>query len=264
MVEAILIYMGLGLGTGLLAGMLGIGGGSVIVPALVYIFAGQHLLPGPAMKLAIGTSLGSILFTSLAATRAQQKRRAIDWPVAATLGLASLVGSFVSGYFAGFLPGTLLKMIFGVFLGLVSLQLLADWRPAAHWRLPARPALFGIGVGIGALSAVLGIGGGSLTVPFLTACNVEMRRAIAISSTLGVPIALFGATGFVLSGQHRVGLPPGSFGYIYLPALAGLTAAAMLVVPAGVSLAHHLPVSRLKRAFGALLLLVSVQMLWLH
>lgn len=262
MVDPILIYMGLGLGVGLLAGMLGIGGGSVVVPSLLYVFAGQHVPPGLAMKLAIGTSLGSILFTSLAAMRAQQKRRAIDWSVATTLGLAALLGSFASGYFAGFLPGVFLKTVFGVFLGLVSVQLLADWRPAAHWRLPERPALFGVGAVIGALSAALGIGGGSLTVPFLTACNVDMRRAIAISSTLGVPIALFGATGFVLSGQHQAGLPPESFGYIYLPALAGLTAVAMLVVPIGVHFAHRLPVSRLKRVFGALLLAVSLQMLW--
>lgn len=260
MITAILVYMGLGALTGLLAGMLGIGGGSVVVPALVFVFARQHLAPGLGMKLAIGTSLASILFTSLAAIRAQQKRRAIDWSVAAPLGVATLVGSLVSGYFAGFLPGLVLKEIFGVFVGLVGLQLLADWRPAAHWRLPPRPALLGVGFGIGALSAVLGIGGGSLTVPFLTACNVDMRRAIAISATLGLPIALFGAAGFALSGQHRAGLPPGTLGYIYLPALAGLTTVAIAVVPMGVHLAHRLPVAQLKRVFGGLLIAVGLQM----
>ena len=262
MVAAIFVYMGLGLITGLLAGMLGIGGGSVVVPALVFVFARQHLAPGLAMKLAIGTSLASILFTSLAAIRAQQKRRAIDWSVAAPLGVATLVGSLASGYLAGFLPGVLLKEIFGVFLILVGLQVFADWRPAGHWRLPARPGLMGVGLGIGALSAILGIGGGSLTVPFLTACNVDMRRAIAISATLGLPIALFGAAGFVLSGQYRAGLPPGAFGYVYLPALAGLTTVAMLVVPVGVHLAHNLPVAQLKRVFGVLLIGVGVQMLF--
>ena len=262
MVVMILVYMGLGLVTGLLAGMLGIGGGSVVVPALVFVFGKEHLAPGLAMKLAIGPSLASILFTSLAAIRAQQKRGAIDWSVAAPLGLATLVGSLASGYLAGFLPGVLLKEIFGVFLTLVGLQVFADWRPAAHWRLPARPALMGVGVGIGALSAILGIGGGSLTVPFLTACNVDMRRAIAISATLGLPIAFFGALGFALSGQHRAGLPPGTVGYIYLPALAGLTTVALLVVPLGVHLAHNLPVTQLKRVFGVLLILVGVQMVF--
>ncbi|MHB8255010.1 MAG: sulfite exporter TauE/SafE family protein [Acidiferrobacter sp.] len=256
----IVTYMGLGLIVGLLAGMLGIGGGGVIVPALVFLFAGRHIPSGLAMKLAIGTSLASILFTSLAAIRAQQKRRAIDWPIAMTLGPATLMGSLLSGYFAGFLPGAVLKVMFSIFLGFVGLQLLANWRPASHWRLPGRPVLFGVGVGIGALSAMLGIGGGSLTVPFLTACNVDMRRAIAISATLGLPIALFGATGFVLSGLHRSGLPSGSLGYVYLPALLGLTTVAMLVVPVGVHWAHHLPVLKLKRAFGGLLLAVSVQM----
>ncbi len=258
---SIFVYMGLGLLTGLLAGMLGIGGGSVIVPALVFVFAHQHLPPGLAMKLAIGTSLASILFTSLAAIRAQQKRRAIDWEVALPLGVATLVGSLVSGYIAGFLPGLVLKEVFGVFLGLVGLQLLTRWTPPANWGLPGRPALFGVGLGIGALSAILGIGGGSLTVPFLTACNVEMRRAIAISATLGLPIALFGATGFALSGLHRAGLPPATLGYIYLPALAGLTTVAMVVVPVGVHLAHNLPVARLRRFFGVLLIAVGTQML---
>ncbi len=259
---SIFVYMGLGLLTGLLAGMLGIGGGSVIVPALVFVFASEHLPPGLAMKLAIGTSLASILFTSLAAIRAQQKRRAIDWKVAVPLGAATLVGSLASGYFAGFLPGLVLKEIFGVFLGLVGLQLLTGFAPPANWRLPRRPGLFGVGLGIGALSAILGIGGGSLTVPFLTACNVEMRRAIAISATLGLPIALFGATGFALSGLHRAGLPSGTLGYIYLPALAGLTTVAMAVVPAGVYLAHNLPVAQLRRLFGALLIAVGAQMLF--
>ncbi|WP_298135390.1 sulfite exporter TauE/SafE family protein [Acidiferrobacter sp.] len=262
MAAVILISMGLGLVTGLLTGMLGIGGGSVVVPALVYVFAKEHLPAGLAMKLAIGTSLANILFTSLAAISAQQKRRAIDWSVAAPLGAATLVGSLASGYLAGLLPGLVLKEIFGVFLTAVGLQLFADWHPAAHWRLPSYPGLVGVGIGIGAMSALLGIGGGSLTVPFLTACNVDMRRAIAISATLGFPIALFGAMGLALSGQHRAGLPPGALGYIYLPALAGLTTVAMLVVPVGVYLAHNLPVAQLKRVFGVLLIAVGVQMVF--
>jgi len=137
----VITYMGLGLVVGLLTGMLGIGGGSVIVPALVFVFAREHIPSGLAMKLAVGTSLASILFTSLAAIRAQQKRRAIDWPIATTLGLATLMGSLVSGYLAGFLPGAVLKNVFGVFLGLVGLQLLANWQPTPHWRLPERAAV---------------------------------------------------------------------------------------------------------------------------
>jgi len=255
------VFMGLGVVTGLLAGTLGIGGGGIIVPALVFIFVGRHMASGLAMKLAVGTSLASIFFTSLAAIYAQQKRKAIDWSVATTLGLAALAGSFASAYVVGFLSGAVLKEIFSVFLALIGAQLLADWRPATHWRLPGRFGLLGVGLGIGALSAMLGIGGGSFTVPFLTACNVDMRRAIAISATMGLPIALFGATGFVLSGLHRAALPAGSFGYVYVPALLGLTTVAMLIVPVGVRLAHTLPVSRLKRGFGVLLLAVSIQMM---
>lgn len=258
-----LVYMGLGLVTGLLAGMLGIGGGSVIVPGLFLVFTNQSLAPGLAMRLAIGTSLGSVLFTSLVATRAQHKRGAIDWPVATTLGLAALLGSLASGYLAGFLSGRVLKSAFGVFLGFVGLQIMFGWRPAGHWRLPARPLLFAVGLLIGAVSALLGIGGGSLTVPFLTACRVEMRRAIAISATLGVPIAFFGAGGLIWSGLHHPGLPLGTVGYIDLPALAALTGVAVLVVPFGVGLAHRLPVAQLRRIFGGFLVVVAIQMITL-
>lgn len=261
---AIISYMGLGVVVGLLSGMLGIGGGSVIVPALVFLFGAQHISQGLVMKLAVGTSLASILFTSMASIWAQHKRGAIDWSVAAILGAATLAGSLSSGYFAGFLPGALLQRVFAVFLGFVGLQLLASWQPAPHWRLPRRPILIAVGVAIGAASAVLGIGGGSFAVPFLTACNVDMRRAIAISASLGFPISLFGAIGFVLSGWHHSHLPEGSLGYVYLPALLGLTVVAIFVVPLGVHLSHRLPVTKLKRAFGGLLLAVSVQMIVVH
>lgn len=259
-----LTYFGVGAIVGLLAGMLGIGGGGVVVPALLWIYGWQHISPDVRVHLAIGTSLGSIIFTSLSAIRAQQARHAIDWPVALTLAPATLLGSLASAYLAGFVSPHVLKLVFSVFLALISLQLLANWRPAAHWRLPPRPALFGVGAGIGAISAMIGIGGGSLTVPFLTACNVDMKRAIAISTTLGLPIALFGAAGFVLAGWHHPHLPAWSLGYVYLPALIGVTSVSMLVVPLGVRLSHRLPVAQLKRIFGLLLLVVALEMLRAH
>lgn len=254
-------YIVMGALVGLLGGMLGIGGGSLIVPGLVFLFRRQGIPLGLAMRIAIATSLASILFTSLRAMRAQQRRQAIDWRIATLLGVAVVVGSIVSGYLAAYLPGTLLTVVFGVFLGIVGLQLLVAWYPVARWPLPRRPALFAVGVGIGALSALLGIGGGSLTVPFLTACRIDMRRAIAISTTLGVPIALFGALGFVFSGWQRAGLPPDTWGYIYLPALLGVTPVAVLVAPLGVHWAHRLPVDKLRRIFGVLLLAASSQMI---
>ncbi len=255
-------FIALGLIAGLLAGMLGIGGGVVVVPALIWIFQ-RHGLPAEIIPhLAIGTSLSAIVFTSLSAIRAQQKRGAIDWPVVRLLAPATLLGGFASGYLAGFIPASVLKGIFATFLFLVGTQFVLDWKPAAHWRLPGRGGLWGVGLGIGALSALLGIGGGNITVPFLHACNLDLRRAIAISTALGLPIALFGAAGFVVSGWEHVLLPPGSLGYVSLPALAAIAAAAVLTAPLGVRLAHGLPVRRLKQIFGGLVLAISARMLW--
>ena len=258
----IAFYLGLGVFAGLLGGRLGVGGGIVVVPALIWIFKQEGVQADVLTHLAIGTSLAAIIFTSLSAIRAQQKRGAIDWAVVRMLVPATLIGGLVSGYLAGFIPAATLKMIFSIFLLAVSLQLLAKWQPASHWTLPGPKALWGVGLGIGSLSAMMGIGGGTISVPFLHACNVDMKRAIAISTTLGFPIALFGAAGFVLSGWHHAGLPAWSFGYVDLPALLAVGATSMAVAPLGVRLAHHLPVARLKRAFGMLLLVVALQMLF--
>lgn len=257
----VLAYLTTGLVVGLLAGLLGIGGGGVVVPALLWVYGLQQVVPALRMHLAIGTSLATIIFTASAAIRAQHKRGAIDWSVVRVMAPAALAGSLASGYLAGWMNAAVLKLVFGVFLSLIGIQLLANWRPRGHWRLPGRLGLLAAGLVIGAVSALIGIGGGSLTVPFLSACNVDMKRAIAISTTLGFPIALFGALGFVLAGWSVPGRPAWSLGYVYAPALLGVTAVSMLAAPLGVRWSHRLPVSVLKRGFGVLLLLVSFQIL---
>lgn len=255
-------FLALGLAAGLLAGMLGIGGGVVVVPVLIWLFHRDGLSEQIIPHLAIGTSLAAIVFTSLSAIRAQHKRRAIDWRIVSLLAPATLLGGFVSGYLAGFIPAEVLKTTFAAFLFLVGVQFILDWKPAAHWRLPGRGGLWGAGLGIGSLSALLGIGGGNITVPFLHACNLDIKRAIAISTALGFPIALFGAAGFVLSGWGNPALPAGTVGYVSLPALGAISATAILVAPLGVRLAHDLPVKKLKRVFGLLVLAISTTMLW--
>jgi uncharacterized membrane protein YfcA len=255
-------FVVLGLVAGLLAGMLGIGGGVVVVPALIWLFHRDGFSEQIIPHLAIGTSLAAIVFTSLSAIRAQQKRRAIDWPMVRLLAPATLLGGFASGYLAGFIPAEILKTTFALFLLLVGTQFVLDWKPAPHWRLPGRGALWGAGLGIGSLSALLGIGGGNITVPFLHACNLDLKRAIAISTALGLPIALFGAAGFVLSGWDHAGLPAGTVGYISLPALAAIASVSILAAPLGVRLSHTLPVKKLKQVFGLLVLAISLSMLW--
>lgn len=260
----LLLFASLGVVAGILAGMLGVGGGIVIVPVLLAAFHYLGIAPEVIAHLAIGTSLGTIVFTSLSAIAAQQRKRAIDWPLVFALAPAMVIGSFLSGYVAGWIPGDLLRTLFGVFLVIASIQLLLNWRPGGHRGLPKRLGLWLSGGVIGMISALIGIGGGALTVPFLSWCNVDMKRAVASSSTLGFPLALFGAAGFVVSGWHHSALPPWSFGYVYLPAWLGISVAAVLFAPLGVRLSHALPVAALKRAFGVLLLLVAVQILFFH
>lgn len=255
----ILGYLAVGGVVGVLAGLLGIGGGGVIVPVLLWLFAVQGIAPSVRVHLAIGTSLATIIFTAVAAIRAQHRRGAIDWPIARTMAGAALLGSLASGYLAGWVEAGILKQMFAVFLFLVGLQLLLHWRPVPRGRLPGRAGLFFVGLLIGAVSALVGIGGGSLTVPFLSACNVEMKRAVAISTTLGLPIALFGTLGFVLSGWHVAGRPPWSLGYVYAPALLGIALASVVVAPLGVAWSHRVPVGVLKRGFGLLLVTVAFQ-----
>lgn len=257
----LLLFLCVGVVAGLLAGMLGVGGGIVIVPVLLTAFHLLGFAPEVIAHLAIGTSLGTIVFTSLSAVRAQQRKGAIDWPLVFALVPAVIVGSFLSGYVAGWIPGRLLRLLFGVFLVAASAQLLLNWRPSAQHGLPGRFGLWLSGGVIGMISALVGIGGGTLTVPFLSWCNVDMKRAVAASSTLGFALALFGAAGFVLSGWRHPGLPEWSLGYIYLPAWLGISATAVLFAPLGVRLSHALPVAMLKRVFGILLLAVAVRIL---
>jgi uncharacterized membrane protein YfcA len=254
-------YLILGLFAGLLAGMLGIGGGVIVVPVLIFIFQFSGFSAEVIPHIAIGTSLAAIVFTSLAAIWAQQQRRAIDWHLVRLLAPATLIGGLISGYLAGFIPATLLKGIFALFLVLVGTQFILNWRPAAHWQLPGKIGLWGAGLGIGSLSALLGIGGGNITVPFLHACNLELKRAIAISTALGFPIALFGTVGFVISGWNNALLPSASLGYISLPALITIALASMLTAPFGVQLSHRLPVQKLKQIFGLLVVLIALLML---
>lgn len=259
MISTIPLFLGLGVIAGLLAGMLGVGGGIVVVPVLLLSFTYLKVAPGVITHLAIGTSLATILFTSLSAVRAQQLKKAIDWPLVRSLAPAMVSGSFISGYIAGWIPGNWLRMLFGVFLILASIQLLLNWRPAGRHELPARAGLWAAGIGIGTVSALVGIGGGTLTVPYLNWCNVEMKRAVAASSALSSVLSLFGAAGFIISGLNNAVLPPWSLGYVSLPATLGIIVTAVLFAPMGVQLSHRLPVSVLKRIFGVLLLIVAVQ-----
>lgn len=251
----------LGLAVGYVAGLLGVGGGLLIVPALIFLFEYHGLAGGVETQTALGTSLASILFTSIASVRAHHARGAVDWSLVRRISPGVVAGTLVGALAAAYLSATVLKLFFVVFLFYAATQMWFDFKPAPHRELPGR-AVTGLAGGvIGAVSSWVGIGGGTLSVPFMLFHNVALHRAIASSAAIGFPIAAAGAVGYAAGGAGNPALPPGSLGFIYLPALAGIAATSVLTAPLGARTAHRLPVGKLKRGFAVLLYALGLRML---
>ncbi|MCG8619733.1 MAG: sulfite exporter TauE/SafE family protein [Desulfobacterales bacterium] len=257
----ILVYLGVGAVAGVLAGLLGIGGGLVIVPMLTFVFTGQGLSHGIILHVALGTSLASILFTSLSSMRAHHKMGAVVWPVFFRITPGILAGTFFGTWIASMLSTNFLKGFFGVFLIYVATQMLMGIKPKPTRDVPGAAGIFTAGSIIGIFSSLVGIGGGTLSVPFLVWCNTKIHKAIGTSAAIGLPIAVAGTLGYVINGLGAEGLPPLSLGFVNLKVLAGIVAASVLTAPIGVRLAHSLPIDKLKRIFAVLLYVVGGKML---
>ncbi|WP_309544671.1 sulfite exporter TauE/SafE family protein [Alkalilimnicola ehrlichii] len=257
-----LLYLVAGTAAGLISGLFGVGGGTVIVPVLLFVFALSGFPDANLMHLAVGTSLAAIVLTSISSVRAHMRLGGVLWPIFWRLLPGIIVGSLLGAVIADLLSSEALRNIFGVFLILVGAQMLLAGMPSAHRQLPGTVGLVVGGTGIGTLSAMLGIGGGSLTVPWLAWCGTQMRKAVGTSAACGLPIAVFGALGFVLTGWGNPALPSGATGYVYWPAVAGLVLPSLLLAPVGARLAHRLPPLLLKRIFGAFLILVGLRLLF--
>ena len=258
----LLSYVILGGCVGVLAGMLGVGGGLVIVPVLAWLFQRAGFIPELVMHLAIGTSLATIVLTSLSSVWAHHRLGAVQWRSFARLTPGIVLGAILGATLADRLPSETLRIVFGVFELAVALQMGLNLRPDPHRDLPGKWGMGGVGAVIGLVSAVVGIGGGTMTVPFLQWCNVSMRKAVATSAACGLPIALAGAGGFVIAGWDARGLPDGSSGYLYWPAFFGIVLASVLFAPLGARLAHRLPAPILKRFFALFLAFLGLRMLW--
>lgn len=263
MILAWMLYLAIGAVAGFLAGLLGVGGGLIIVPALIFVFTQAGFAPDYVAHMAVGTSLGSIVFTSIASLRAHHRRRAVRWPIVRALAPGIVAGTLAGALLATLLSSVFLQVFFVLFVFYVGTQMLLDFRPPPARTLPGPRGLFAAGGAIGIASALVGIGGGSLSVPFLTWCNVKLHEAIGTSAALGFPIALAGLVGFAFTGWFvSAPLPFGSIGFIYAPALIGLIAASVVTAPLGARAAHALPVARLKRLFALVLYLIGARMAW--
>lgn len=253
----------LGLGTGFLAGLLGIGGGMLMVPFITFILSAQGVESDLAVKMAIATSMATIIFTSVSSVRAHHKHGAVRWDIVKGLAPGIVLGSMIAslGVFA-LLKGSWLALFFAGFVSFSATQMLMDKKPKATRTIPGTPGLLGAGGVIGFLSGLVGAGGGFVSVPFMTWCNVAIHSAVATSAALGFPIALANAVGYVIAGQNVQDLPAGSVGYIYLPALIVIACVSVLMAPLGVKAAHALPVKSLKRVFAGLLYMLAAYMLY--
>jgi uncharacterized membrane protein YfcA len=244
---------------GTLAGLLGIGGGIVIVPIVLLFFESQGVESDLAIKMALGTSLATIIFTAMSSIYTHHRKQAVQWGIVKIMTPGILAGSLTGAWLADIIPGTTLYITFIVFLFLVSAQMAVS-RVSAHRTLPGHFAMNGISFGIGTVSALMGVGGGSLTVPFLSYCGVPIKKAIATAAAIGLPIAASATLGYIIGGLNEENLPPGSVGYVNLPVFGGVVVASLVFAPMGAILAHKLPDQVLRRLFAIFIFIMATKM----
>ncbi|HZY18066.1 MAG TPA: sulfite exporter TauE/SafE family protein [Ramlibacter sp.] len=248
--------------TGFLAGLLGIGGGMLMVPFVTFILTTKGYPAEYTVKMAVATSLATICFTSLSSVRAHHLRGAVLWPVVRVLAPGILVGSALGAQLAVALPGKLLGILFAIFVAFSATQMFLNRKPKPSRTLPGPAGTISMGVVIGSLSALVGAGGAFVSVPFMTWCNIRIHDAVGTSSALGFPIALAGTAGYIWAGQGLPQMPPGSFGFLYLPGLVIISMASMLMAPLGARTAHRMDIQPLKKVFAIVLYCLAAYFLF--
>jgi uncharacterized protein len=252
----------LGMFSGVLAGLFGIGGGMVIVPVLVFLFKTQNLPPDLVMIMAIATSLATIIFTASSSVLAHHRLGSVLWDKVFRLAPGLMLGAMVGAVVADHLYTGLLRAIFVIFLFSVGIQMALEMKIKTGAANYSKEIDFKVAGTIGLISALVGIGGGTLTVPFLVHCRYPMRNAVAIASACGLPVAVAGTLSYMVLGMGTLNLPTWSFGYVYLPAFFGVGLGGVLTAPIGAKLAHKLPAQQLKRYFSLLIFILAIKLMW--
>ena len=255
------IYMLAGVFVGLGSGLFGIGGGMIAVPVLLPIFAAQGMDPDVAMHLAIGSSMSTIVVTGMSSARAHHRLGNIHWDALPWLGLGLGGGALSGAQIAGLLGGDELRVVFGACALLLAVRMFFGGQPRPAAILPPRLLVVTVGFAIGAVSSLVGIGGGAFLVPFLAWMGLQMREAVGTSAAGGVCIAAAGSLGFILAGTGDEHLPPLSTGYVYWPAVGGITLASVFLAPVGAKLASRLSPLMLRRAFAIFLIVLGLRLL---
>lgn len=261
LVYIFVLYLALGSLAGTLAGLFGIGGGLIIVPVLIFSFGLQGVDPDIAAHMAVGTSLATIVFTSLSSIRSHHGHGSVRWDIFRPMTIGIVVGAVLGAWSAALLSGPTLELIIGVFVILVAIKMLTGANPKPGRDVPGSSGLVVSGGIIGWASAIFGIGGGTLTVPYLNWCNVRMQETVGTSAACGLPIAVAGALGNIWTGWGHDSLPDYSIGFIYLPALLGIIMTSMIFARVGAALAHRLDAALLKRIFAIVLVIVGLRFL---
>ena len=257
----ILIYMTTGAFVGIVSGLLGVGGGLIIVPVLYFIFAAQGQPAEHIMHMALATSLATIIFTSISSVIAHQRKSAVLWSFFFRMTPGICIGAWFGGLLAGELSTAILKPAFGVFELLVAIYMLSNYKPATHHTTLGQGKVSAGGFLIGSVSALVGIGGGTMTVPFLSWHNISVRKAVATSAACGLPIAIMATAAYVYSSWSVASIPSPSLGYVHLNAFIFIVIASVLTAPIGAMLAHRVPEKHLKKIFAVFILLVSLKMI---
>lgn len=254
-------YMLCGLAAGLIAGMFGVGGGIIVVPALLFLFHLDGVDPSVVMQLAVGTSLATIVITNISATWAHHQRDGVNWRLARLYLAGTLIGAWIGSQLAAVMSGKMLIVLFGLFEIAVGLKMVrARPQHSGAQRIPD-PVTPALGIVIGTISSLFGIGGGTLSVPSLTLLSgLPMRQAVGTSSAIGMPLALIGAIGFVHAGWHHPALPEGTLGFFHPLAFVGIVTGTLFTTRLGVRLAHVLDPILLKKGFGIFLVVVGVKL----
>jgi len=259
----IFLYAATGIVAGFLAGLFGVGGGLIIVPALMYCFFLQGFDPAISMHIAIGTSLATIILTSISSARAHHAHGAVQWPIVKRMVFGIFMGALLGALLAKNLRAEVLKTIFALFEIFVAFKLLSSAKTALRtYHLPGNIGLTSVAILISLVSALVGIGGGTLSVPFLRWCSLSIQKSIATSAALGLPIAIAGTLSFMWTGAGNLLLPEYSIGFIYLPAFVVVGSFSILLAPLGARCAHRLPAEVLQKVFAGGLFIIALVLLF--
>lgn len=262
MIEVFSVSILLGIVSGLLAGLFGIGGGLIIVPVLVILFTAKGFPEEQEMLMAVATSLATIILTAIASVWAHHRLGSVVWAKVFRLSPGIIIGAVVGAVIAKHLSADNLRCILAIFLSYVAMQMALQVKPKPDRIKQSRALDFLVANMIGLLSSIVGIGGGTLTVPYLVHGQMPMRNAVAVASACGLPIAVAGTVSYTLLGWNVLHLPEWSLGYVYLPAFLGTGLSSIVTAPIGAKLVHKLPAAKLKRYFSLLLFVMAAKLMW--